>query len=133
GGLRACCLRATFRDRQIAVQLTNDLTHRGGKRSRFARSAQRELHLADYFAFLLPRGVKQRLDLFALAHVFGVGDDTNDLDFAHVNSDTLAERVIVGKKLASEGLIGNGDIGRAQVLDRKSTRLNSSHQIISYA
>src|SRR5438132_10383065 len=43
-----------------------------------------------------------------------------------------AQRVVVGE------LVGNGDHERARValitvLDRKSTRLNSSHTVISYA
>src|SRR5258708_25087216 len=32
-----------------------------------------------------------------------------------------------------EGVVGGGEIPAGPVLDRKSTRLNSSHQIISYA
>ena len=73
------------------------------------------------FAFLLPRRVEQRLDLFALAHVFGVGHDADDLDFtlAIDNRDTLAEHVFVGEELAREGLIDDGDFGRMLIVLRR--------------
>ncbi len=96
--LRAGSLRTDFRDRQIAVQFAHDLAHRGGERGRFARRAQGEMHLADHLAFLLPRRVKQRLELFALAPVFGIGDDADDLDF------TFAASIIVTRLPSASSL-----------------------------
>src|SRR3989454_6647868 len=96
GRLCACCLGGDLRDWQITVHFTHNLTHRGGERSRLARSAQGEVHVANHFAFLPPRRKEQRLELFALTRVFGVGDDADDLDFAVISKkkgDTLAQHV----------------------------------------
>jgi hypothetical protein len=69
-----------------ANQIAHDLTHRGGKGGRFARSSHGEMHPADNCAFLPPRRVKQRLVLFAPSHVFGISDDTDDLELAFANA-----------------------------------------------
>ena len=86
----------------------------------FACRAHGETHFADHCAFLLPRRVEQRLNLFALAHVFGVSDDANDFDFAFVvdKGDMLAHHVFVGKELARKGLTRHGDLGSTLVILR---------------
>src|SRR5258708_16157305 len=45
----------------------------------------------------------------------------------------LAERVGVSQWIAQDLLVNAGKFRLTDFLDRKSTRLNSSHQIISYA
>src|SRR5215831_3249603 len=109
-GLRARSLSADFGNRQGAVQFAHNLANGGGERSRFPRRAQDKIHLTDNFAFLPPGCVEKRLDLFALAHVLGISDDTDDFDFSFAGpeSDVLAERVIVGEIRSSESLIGDG-------------------------
>ena len=123
GCLRARCLTTDLCDGQIAVQLVHDLAHCTGEYGRLARGAQREMHPADHFAFLLPRGVKQRLDLFALALVFGIGHHPNDLDLMLVvkDGDVLAEHLIAGEERASEGLIDDGDFGGTLDILRRET------------
>src|SRR5262249_60415556 len=81
------------------------------------------MHLANMWGFLQPRRVKQRLELFALAHVFGIGNDTNDLDLAMVycKGHMMAERVIIGKECAIEALIDDGDTGRVLVILRRES------------
>src|SRR6266545_4156687 len=59
-GLRERGLRTDLRDRQAAVEFAHDLLYRGGERGGFAHSAQHEIHLADPFAYLLPRLAKCR-------------------------------------------------------------------------
>src|SRR5215213_2136295 len=121
--LRASGLRSDLGDRKVVVQLAYNLPHCGGERSRFAVSAQREMHRANLFAFLLPRCVEQWLDLFALAHVFGVGYYADDLDImlAIDNRDVLAQRIFSGKKLTRESLTNNGDSGSALIILRSES------------
>src|SRR5207244_9248941 len=57
----------------------------------------------------------------------GVGDAVGDLGFALDRNPFGAEGAGPG------GEIGVGEAGSRHERDRKSTRLNSSHQIISYA
>src|SRR5258708_22715447 len=45
----------------------------------------------------------------------------------------MAEPAMVSPNVRSVPYLGGGLIWKKQILDRKSTRLNSSHQIISYA
>lgn len=118
----ACDLRADFRDGQIAVQFPHDLTHGGCEPSRFARSAQGKIHLANRFSLLLPRCIEQRRDLLALGSVFGVSPHADDLDFmSFARSDALTEHVFAvfaGEELARKSLIYDGDLGRTLVILR---------------
>src|SRR5688500_2271233 len=47
--------------------------------------------------------------------------------------DAFSRVVRLGEGLATRGRITDGAIDRALAADRKSTRLNSSHLVISYA
>src|SRR5437870_3766373 len=79
------------------------------------------MHLTNRCAFLLPGLVQQRLNLFALAHVFGVCHypDNRNLTVAERDGDMFAERVLAWKKLLSESLIDYGDPGRTLVILRR--------------
>ncbi len=102
------------------VQLAHNLPHCCRESTRFASSAQREMHRANLFAFLLPRCVEQWLELFALAHVLGIGYHADDLyvTLAIDNRDMLAQHVSCGKKLTRESLTNNGDSGRMLIILR---------------
>src|SRR2546429_5515922 len=56
-------------------------------------------HPAEHFAFLLPRGVKQRLDLFTLALVFGIGRHRSEEHTSELQSRLhLVCRLLLEKK-----------------------------------
>src|SRR5690349_24041636 len=65
------------------------------------------------------------------------GDQVLGADEARVvrrrEADRGADDLVRGGSPALEGQVGGDHPGPAQVLDRKSTRLNSSHVEISYA
>src|SRR5258708_11656328 len=72
-----------------------------------------------------------RSTLFPYTTLFrsGWGVFANNLN-SKVAAAALIEHLVFGTVL---GLLGAQSTARAQIPDRKSTRLNSSHQIISYA
>src|SRR5436190_16041777 len=97
----------------------HDLSHCGRQGCRLTRSAQGERHCANYGKFLLPGRVYQRLDVFALAHVLGIGDDAYYLDLTLADADMLTEHVSVREKLLRESLIDDGYLRRPLVVLRR--------------
>src|SRR3712207_9204539 len=89
------------------------------------------------YTTLFRSDVVRRADLAVDVHDVGVGEDADDLAdrvaLADVGQELVAQPRALGGAADDAGDVHERDGRRDDLLDRKSTRLNSSHANISYA
>src|SRR5690349_24592111 len=76
------------------------------------------MHVSERGRILLPVPVEHRLNVLALAAVFGVGNHADNLKFAIAvsESDSFTQHVIAGKEPLPKGLIYDDYRGRIAVV-----------------
>src|SRR5258708_30931214 len=102
-----------------AVSLTTD----NGRDARSLVAQPRRLALLAYLAAATPRGTHRRDSLLAIFWP--------ELDQPRARAALRQSLYVLREVLGPAALVSHGN--EEGLADRKSTRLNSSHQIISYA